>query len=101
MCNFNNATTANNILHASENGEPYRRTANLQALCETKAVVEDYDIDIDGEEGTGGRPRFREEVKLPPDYNIDLNDPDDEILFQGELVKFKPGYTSIFLTRWV
>ncbi len=101
MCNFNNSTNANNLLKANEDGAPTKRYNNLQALCETKPVVEDYDIELDGEDGTGGRPRFREEVKLPPDYNIDLNDPDDEILFQGELVKFKPGYNAIFLTRWV
>ena len=66
MCNFNNATTANNVVQTTDKGEPFRRTANLQALCETRAVVEEFDIYIDGDQGEGGRPRVKEEVKLPP-----------------------------------
>ena len=48
----------------------------------TKNIVEDYEIALDEDVGTNGRPRFREEVKLPPQYDaIDLNDPNDEVLF--------------------
>jgi hypothetical protein len=32
----------------------------------TKKVVEDYDIDLDGDQGTNGRPRVKEVIKLPP-----------------------------------
>jgi hypothetical protein len=30
-----------------------------------------------------------------------LVDPEDPILFQGELQKFKPGFTGIFVDKWV
>ena len=68
----------------------------------TKNVVEDIAIEMEGEVGTGGRPRVKEEIKLPPNYEeIDLNDPNDEILFQGELFKYKAGYNPQFIPRWV
>ena len=68
----------------------------------TKNIVEDYDISLDGDLGTNGRSRIREEVKLPPQYEaIDLNDPNDEVLFQGELVKYKAGLNPSYLNRWV
>lgn len=45
-----------------------------------KNVVEDIAIEMEGEVGTGGRPRVKEEIKLPPNYEeIDLNDPNDPI----------------------
>ena len=50
----------------------------------TKKVVEDFNIVLDTDLGTNGRPRFKEEIKLPPQYeNIDLNESDekDPILF--------------------
>ncbi len=57
---------------------------------------------MDGDMGEGGRPRVKEEIKLPPQYEgVNLNDPDQEVLFQGELIRYKQGYTAIFLTRWV
>lgn len=68
----------------------------------TKKVQEDYQIELDVDVGTNGRPRFREEVKLPPQYDsIDLNDPEDEVLFQGEIVKYKAALNSTFIPRWV
>ena len=52
--------------------------------------------------GVNGRPRVKEEEKLPPQYeSIDLTDPHDEVLFQGELLKYKAGYTPTFINRWV
>jgi hypothetical protein len=48
----------------------------------TKKVQESYDIELEVDNGTNGRPRFKEEIKLPPQYDIiDLNDPNDEVLF--------------------
>ena len=45
-------------------------------------MVEDFDINLDGDTGTGGRSRIREVEKLPPQYeSIDLTDPNDEVLF--------------------
>jgi hypothetical protein len=44
--------------------------------------VLDYSVDLDGDYGQNGRPRIREEVKIPPQYElIDLCDPNDEVLF--------------------
>lgn len=52
--------------------------------------------------GTNGRPRVKEEEKALPMYeNINLNDPNDEVLFQGELMKYKAGYNPTFINRWV
>ncbi|MFS8160078.1 MAG: hypothetical protein ACMG6E_07690 [Candidatus Roizmanbacteria bacterium] len=49
---------------------------------EAKNVVEDFDIQLDGDTGTGGLSRIRVEEKLPPQYEcIDLTDPNDEVLF--------------------
>ena len=28
-------------------------------------------------------------------------DPEDEIIFQGELFKYKPGFTGNFVERWI
>ena len=68
----------------------------------TKKVVEDFDVTLDADLGTGGRPRFREEIKLPPQYDaIDLNDPNDEVLFQGEMGKYKAAVNPTYISRWV
>jgi hypothetical protein len=54
----------------------------MQFKSNIKEVSEEVDLDFEGEAGSGGRPRVREEVKIPPKYDqIDLNDPDDEVLF--------------------
>ena len=65
-------------------------------------MIEDIDFHFEGEVGENGRPRVREPVKVPPEYeNIDLCDPDADVLFQGELLKYKAGYTPTFISRWV
>ena len=78
MCNFSNMSTANNVVKCSANGEAYKQGGKLEGKASTKEVFEDIDIDLDGEEGTDGKPRFREEIKLPPIYqDIYLFDPND------------------------
>jgi hypothetical protein len=38
--------------------------------------VQDYSLSIDGDVGSNGRPRIKEEVKIPPNYElIDLCNP--------------------------
>ena len=103
MCKFSNMSTANNVKKASGNGTIMRvNGANLQSQGQTKNVFEDIDVTLDGDNGTDGRPRVREVIILPPQYkDIDLNDPNAEILFQGELVKYKAGYTPTFISRWI
>lgn len=83
MCMFSNMSTSNNLKKCSANGEILRVNGNLQSkVGTTKPVVEDYNVSLDGEVGTGGKPRVKEEIKLPPVYeNIDLHDPNDPILF--------------------
>ena len=55
-----------------------------------------------GEEGRGGRPRIKEEVILPPQYEeIDLFDSSEEILFQGEVAKYKACTQPAFMPRWI
>ena len=52
---------------------------------------------MEGEYGTGGKP-----MKVPNPYlEVDLVDPTDPILFQGELQKYKPGFSGTFIDRWV
>lgn len=79
MCQFSNMSTANNVKKQSANGVISRvNGGGLQSSVATKNVVEDFAISLDGDQGTNGRPRVREEIKLPPVYeNIDLNDPND------------------------
>jgi hypothetical protein len=36
-----------------------------------------------------------------PYLEIDLIDPTDPILFEGEIQKYKPGFTATFIDRWV
>ncbi len=65
-------------------------------------VQEDISLLIEGDQGIGGRPRVKEEIKVPPKYeNIDLMNPDEDILFQGELSKYKACVNSTFINRWV
>lgn len=79
MCKFSNMSTSNNVKKCS--GNTITRVNNQQ-LMSTKNIVEDYAIDLEGDNGIDGRPRFKEEVKLPPNYDeIDVMDPNDPILF--------------------
>lgn len=83
MCSFSNRSTSANVKVRNEQGHIVRKNGGLQGgLNSHKKVVEDYQIDLDGDFGENGRPRIKEEVKLPPEYeNIDLCDPNDEVLF--------------------
>jgi hypothetical protein len=83
MCMFSNMSTSNNMKKCSANGTIIRTTGGaLQSDMTIKPVVEDIDVCLEGEVGTGGRPRVKEEIKLPPNYaEIDLNDPNDPVLF--------------------
>jgi hypothetical protein len=83
MCKMSNLSTSNNVKKQSENGTITRKNnGQLQSEVTTKPIVEDFDVTLDGEEGTGGRPRIKEEIKLPPVYeSIDLHDPNDPVLF--------------------
>ncbi len=62
-------------------------------------VEEHTSLAYEGEYGTGGRPLIR----IPPNpyLEVDLIDPTDQILFQGELQKYKPGFNGVFIDRWV
>ena len=63
-------STANNLKKCSENGMIERRNGGgLQGGLNggaSKNIVEDFDINLDGDMGTNGRSRIREEEKLPP-----------------------------------
>lgn len=39
--------------------------------------------------------------KKNPYLEVNLVDPEDDILFQGELFKYKPGFTGAFVERWI
>ncbi len=102
MANFANKSCSNNVVKCSENGGLTRGQGNPDTKCSTKAVVEDYAMDLDGEDGEGGRPRVKPDDRVPPVYaEIDMFDPNDEVLFQGELMKYKAGYTPSYIGRWV
>ena len=103
MCNFSNMSSGQGgKLQGGFNQCCRLEEPKKNNMMTTKKVVEDFDITLDSDIGTGGRPRFREEIKMPPQYeSIDLNDPNDEVQFQGELVKYKSAVNSTFIPRWV
>ena len=72
-------------------------TAGGSGLLKTKAVQESTSLMLGGEQGTGGRPL----KKGNPYLEIDLIDPTDPILFEGEIQKYKPGFKAQFINRWV
>ena len=81
MCDFSNLSTSKGSVKEGGNNN-YRPANKSQGLMSTKNIVEDYEISLDNDLGTDGRPRFKEEIKLPPQYeSIDLIDPNDEVLF--------------------
>jgi hypothetical protein len=85
-----------------ENGEVERVSPDAGLKSHTKEIGEEADLEMEGEVGEGGRPRFKEEEKLPPNYaEIVLDDPNQEILFEAELVKYKPGYSGTFVSRYI
>lgn len=68
----------------------------------TKKVEEEVEVLIPGDHGTNGRPRIKEIPKPLPTYDqIDLQDPNDEILFQGEVAKYKACINPNFMARWI
>ena len=71
----------------------------LLDLYAQKPIVEITTINIAGEFGTGGRP-FKKKPENPY-LEIDLIDPTDPILFEGEIQKYKPGFKACFIDRWV
>jgi len=104
MCEANNRQKSTNVMRQDAEGKCVRVNGkqNLRLKETTKRVVEDQVVDLAGEQGVGGRPRVKEEVKPLPMYEtIDLVDPEDPVLFQGDLFKYKAGYNSTFIGRWV
>ena len=69
------------------------------ALNKLKSVEESSSLMFGGEMGTGGRPVKK--IVENPYLEIDLIDPTDPILFEGEMQKFKPGFQATFIDRWV
>ena len=73
-----------------------RNHEEKKVIC--KRVEEVFEMKLSGEHGTNGRPRVRLPMPPPsPDYElIDLHDPGDEILVQGEIARYKacinPGF---------
>ncbi len=62
-------------------------------------VEEKASLTLEGENGYGGRP-MKKKVENPY-LEIDLIDPTDPILFEGEIQKYKPGFKATFIDRWV
>lgn len=62
-------------------------------------VEEKNSLNLGGENGSGGRP-LKKKVENPY-LEIDLIDPTDPILFEGEIQKYKPGFKATFIDRWV
>jgi len=56
-----------------------------------------FEVTIPGENGQGGKPLKKDN----PFVEIDLVDPNDTILFQGQLQKFKPGFNQNFVDKWI
>ncbi|CDW84418.1 UNKNOWN [Stylonychia lemnae] len=95
------ASTANMPTSHSNNayGSEQSRLGQPKGTLTCTVVQEDAELNLQGEYGTGGRPFIH---KVPNPYlEVDLIDPSDPILFQGELQKFKPGFNGVFIDRWV
>lgn len=105
MCLLSNSVNWTNLQKNAEG--QVERVANDPALKgNTKEVAEsaehDFGGDSQGESGEGGKPRVKEEEILPPNYaEIDLYNEDEDILFEAELMKYKPGYTGTFVSRYI
>ena len=105
MCLLSNSVHHTN-LHRNAAGE-LEKLANDPALKgHLKEVAETAEHGFHGDEqgmsGAGGKPRVKEEQKLPPNYaEIDLYNENEAIIFEGELMKFKPGYTGTFVSRYI
>jgi hypothetical protein len=56
-------------------------------------------LDFGGEAGVGGKPLKRKPEN--PYAEVDLIDPFEAILFEGEIQKFKPGFKPTFIDRWI
>ena len=69
----------------------------MSNLYETKPIIDTITIYIEGEHGTGGKPMKRKN----PYLEIDLIDPTDPIVCEGEVQKYKPGFKPTFIDRWV
>lgn len=88
----------------SYNGENATRNINFNQRKRTftKKIEEEVEVIIPGDHGTNGRPRIKEIPKPLPTYDqIDLQDPNDEILFQGEVAKYKACINPNFMPRWI
>ena len=62
-------------------GERSRHTADVKILYEIKNVEEVRAVTMKGEYGTGGRPL----KKGNPYLEVDLIDPTDPVLYEGEI----------------
>jgi hypothetical protein len=47
--------------------------------------------------------QLTQQIKPATDYHVhDIEiDPNEEILMEGELLKFKPGFEKNFISRWI
>ena len=70
-----------------------------EALYEMKPVQEELLFRLSGENGTGGKPLKKKPEN--PYLEIDLIDPNDPVLFEGEVQKYKPGFKATYIDRWV
>jgi hypothetical protein len=67
-----------------------------------KKLTKETIIRLEGDYGTGVGPRRIEEVIPSPMYEtVDLFNTNEEILFQGELAKFKACINPGFNLRWL
>jgi len=101
MCKLSNGINWTTIVK-NEDGTVERVVPDSALKGALKEVSENKEILLEGENGEGGRPRFKEEEKLPPNYaEFDLYNENEPILFEAELMKYKPGYTGTFVSRYI
>jgi hypothetical protein len=70
MCKFSNMSTSNSVKKQADNGMIERSNKGYCSgfAAKTTNITEDFDLNIDGDEGVNGRPRVREEEKPDPGY---------------------------------
>lgn len=83
-------------------------TATEITPSKIRVVPEPPPVILEVQESARRKPKkkaVKKKLQPPPqeDYNIHeiIIDPDEEILLEGEMLKFKPGIEKNFISRWI
>ncbi|TNV84294.1 hypothetical protein FGO68_gene3654 [Halteria grandinella] len=91
------------LVNVSNKLQKRNRLPKKQPIIEQKQVISYTITHLNADYGTNGRPRVRDPALPPPPMYelVDLFNPHEEILFQGELAKYKACIKPGFNIRWL